>query len=131
MSRHWPLAAAFFFAVSGGILAIAAFVSPQAAARNFGIDVTKSANDIASSDNPAILFVRIFGGRNLAVTVAIFAFHWQRMYRAMGILLLCSTVSGVNDIVVTSQHGMKGALLTHAIGTLMLGLAGWGLLNYK
>lgn len=57
------------------------------------------------------------------------AFYWQGMYRAMGTILMCCTVSGAVDTVVMSLWGMEGKAVGHGVGCVILGLTGWGLLD--
>ena len=57
------------------------------------------------------------------------AFYWQEMYRAMGTILICCTVSGAVDTVVMSWWGTEGKALGHGVGCVILGLTGWGLLG--
>ena len=94
----------------------------------FGLDLEPSHRDHSTSDNIALRFVPVFGGRNLAVGLAVYAFYWQEMPRAMGTLLLSLTAAGIVDTIVTSLWGMKGKAWTHAIGTVIMGLSGWGMM---
>lgn len=128
MPHPWALPTALVFTAFGNILSIYTFASPLAAARMFGLDLGPHSGDQSSSGNKALRFVPVFGGRNLAIGLAIFAFYWQQMPRAMGTLLLCCTAAGIVDIVVTALWGIKGKAWTHAIGTVIMGLSGWGMM---
>ncbi len=128
MPHPWALRTALLFTTFGNVLSIYTFVSPLAAARMFGLDLEPSVGDQPSSENKALLFVPVFGGRNLAIGLAIFVFYWRRMPKAMGTLLLCCTVAGFVDIVVTGAWGMQGKAWTHATGTAIMGLSGWGMM---
>lgn len=125
MPHPLALPTALLFLGSGTILSLYTFISPIAAARIYGIDLQQSTGNPPDAD---YRFVPVFGGRNLALGLATFAFYWQGMPRAMGTLLLCLTVTGMVDIVVTSLWGMKDKAWTHAAGTVIVGLAGWGML---
>lgn len=57
------------------------------------------------------------------------AFYWQGMYRAMGTILMCCTVSGAVDRIVMSFWGMEGKAVGHGVGCVILELTGWGLLD--
>ena len=57
------------------------------------------------------------------------AFYWQRMYREMGTVLICCTLSGLVDAVVMSLWGVKGTALVLGLGCVVFGLTGWGLLR--
>ena len=94
----------------------------------FGLDLEPSPHDPTSSENKALQFVPIFGGRNLALGLATYVFYWRRMFRAMGVLLLCCMAAVIVDTVATGFGGMKGKAWTHGIGTVVMGLSGWGLL---
>ena len=94
-----------------------------------GFDLERSDGGSTLSENPALQSVPLFGGRNLAIALAMFVFYSQRMPKALGILLLCCIVSGTVDTVVTSSLSMDGSAWTHAIGTVVLGSMGWILLG--
>ncbi|TKA75854.1 hypothetical protein B0A49_05058 [Cryomyces minteri] len=125
MPHLWALPTALVFGAGGSALSLYAFVSPGGAARIFGLDIEKS--NSASSNDLALQWVRIFGGRNLAIGLAIFAFYLQRMPRAVGTLLLCITAAGTVGTVVTGLWGVTDKAWGHAVGTTVLGLTGWAL----
>lgn len=129
MPHPWALATALVFTTFGNILSIYALASPLTAARMFGLDLGPRSSDQSPSGNQALRFVPVFGGRNLAIGLATYAFYWQQMPRAMGMLLLCCTVAGIVDTVVMGLWGMKGKAWTHAVGTVIMGLSGWGMMT--
>lgn len=49
------------------------------------------------------------------------------MYRAMGTILMCGTVSGAVDRAAMSLWGTEGKALEHGVGIVVLGLTVWGL----
>lgn len=48
--------------------------------------------------------------------MAMLAFYWQGMYRVMGAVLICCTLSVAVDKVVMSLWGMKGKDLGYGVG---------------
>ena len=125
MLHPWFLHAALLVALFSVAVSLHTFVSPLAAARNHGFDLGSSS--AAGGPGAGLAFVPIFGGRNLAVALAMFAFYWQRWPKALGTVLLCCTVSAVVDVVVTSRWGMEGMAWQHVGGAVVLGVVGWGL----
>ena len=103
MSCPCVRSAALILDAHGSALSFYGFISPVAAARLFGMDLERSAE--IPADQVDVRFVDAFGGRNLALRLAILAFYWQRMPRAMGTTLPCAAVSGVVDTVVTGSWG--------------------------
>ena len=85
-------------------------MSPLPAIDFFGLDHCPSGDISRSSLVP---FVTIFGGRNFAVGLAKLALHSKSMYRAMGTILICCTVSSVVDTVVMSLWSMDGKAMGH------------------
>lgn len=126
MPNPWVLHLALLFTVYATLLSVYLLLSPLPAVRLFGLDPYSSASPSPTSLVP---FITVFGGRNFAIGLAMLAFYWQGMYRAMGTVLICCTVSGAVDTVVMSLWGMEGKALGHGVGCLVLGLTGWGLLN--
>lgn len=126
MPQPWVISLALLFALYATLLSVYILAAPLPAIRLFGLDPYTPANISSSSPIP---FITIFGGRNLAIGLAMLAFYWQRMYRAMGTILICCTVSGAVDTVVMTLWGMEGKALGHGVGCLILGLTGWGLLG--
>lgn len=126
MPNPWVLRLALLFTLYATLLSVYLIVSPLPAIQLFGLDPYSLASPSPTSLVP---FITIFGGRNLAVGLAMLVFYWQGMYRAMGTVLICCTVSGAVDTVVMSVWGMEGKALGHGVGCLVLGLTGWGLLN--
>ena len=126
MPNPWVLRLALLFALYATLLSVYILVSPLSAIRLFGLDPIPLAN--ISSSSP-VAFITVFGGRNFAIGLAMLALYWQGMYRAVGTILLCCTVSGVVDTIVMSQWGMEGKALGHGVGCVVLGLTGWGLLD--
>ena len=120
MLHPWLPHAALLLTLSSTAVSFYTFVSPVAAARNHGFDLN-------SAKTPAVVFVPIFGGRNLAIALAMFAFYWRRRPKAIGTVLLCCTASAVVDTVVTSQWGMEGMVWQHVIGAGVLGALGLAL----
>ncbi|MCJ1258893.1 hypothetical protein MMC24_006727 [Lignoscripta atroalba] len=125
MPHPWALPAALIFGTYGSALSIYTFLSPLPAARLFGLDISPS---FSPRENPAHGFVPVFGGRNLALGLMILAFYMQRMPRAVGTVLMCMTAAGTVDTVVMALWGMEGKAWVHGIGTVMMGMVGWGLL---
>ena len=126
MPNPWVLRLALLFTLYATLLSVYILVSPLPAIQLFGLNPYASASLSASSVVP---FITVFGGRNLAIGLAMLAFYWQGMYRAMGKVLICCTVSGAVDTVVMSLWGMEGKALEHGVGCLVLGLTGWALLG--
>jgi len=131
MPHPWIQFTALIYASFGILLGLYTFISPISAALLFGIDLASPPSNPATppfTNNPAIHFVRVFGGRNLAIGLAVFAFYWQRMPRAIGTLLLCCTACGVVDTVVTGAWATRGSALVHAVGAGVMGAVGWGMM---
>ncbi|MCJ1391813.1 hypothetical protein MMC18_004680 [Xylographa bjoerkii] len=129
MAPHpWALPTAIIFNLSGIALGLYTFFSPLSAARMFGLDLAHPAGGESLSDNVSLRMVPVFGGRNIAIGVAFFVLYWQRMPKAMGTLLLSLMVSGTVDTAVTGIWGPADKAWTHALGSAVLGLCGWGLL---
>ena len=126
MPQPWVIRLALLFALYATLLSIYILVSPLPAIRLFGLDPDPSTNVSPPAPVPLIT---IFGGRNFAIGLAMVAFYWQGMYRAMGTILMCCTACGVVDTVVMSLWGMEGKALGHGVGCVILGLTGWGLLD--
>ncbi len=126
MPNSWVLRLAILFALYATLLSVYILVSPLAAIHLFGLDPYIAATVSPSSLVP---FITIFGGRNFAIGLALLAFYWQGLYRAMGTVLICCTVSGAVDMVVMSSWGMEGKALGHGVGCVVLGLTGWSLLD--
>jgi hypothetical protein len=83
---------------------------------------------LPQDQNAEPAFVPIFGGRDLAPALAMFAFYWQQRLKAIGTVLLCCPVSAFVDTVVTSQWGIEGMAWQHAIGGGLLGYLSLGLI---
>ena len=126
MPNPWVLRFALLFTLYATLLSLYILISPLPAIQLFGLNPYASASNTPSSLVP---FITIFGGRNLAIGLAMLAFYWQGMYRAMGTVLICCTVSGAVDTVVMSLWGLEGKALGHGVGCLVLGLTGWALLG--
>ena len=126
MAHPWVIRLALLFAFYATLLSVYILVSPLPAIRLFGLDFDYSASSSQPSPIPLIV---VFGGRNFAMGLAMLAFYWQGMYRAMGTVLICCTVSGTVDTVVMSLWGMEGKAFGHGVGCVVLGLTGWGLLD--
>lgn len=126
MPNPWVIRLALLFALYATLLSVYILISPLPAIQLFGLNPYASAGLAPSSLVP---FITIFGGRNLATGLAILACYWQGMYRAMGTVLICCTVSGAIDTVVMSLWGLEGKALGHGVGCLVLGLTGWALLG--
>lgn len=126
MPNPWVLRLALLFALYAILLSVYILVSPLPAIQLFGLDPYASAS---LSPSPLVPFITVFGGRNLALGLAMLAFYWRGMHRAMGTVLICCTVSGTVDTVVMSLWGMEGKALGHGVGCLVLGLTGWALLG--
>ena len=120
MLHPWLPHAAFLLALASTAVSISTFVAPLTAARNHGFD-------LETAESPTLAFVPIFGGRNLAVALTMFAFYWQRRTKALGTVLLCCTASAVVDAVVTSQWGTEGMAWQHVIGAVVLATLGLGM----
>ena len=126
MPNPWVLRLALLFALYATLLSVYILVSPLPAIQLFGLNPHASASLAPSSLVP---FITVFGGRNLAIGLAMLVFYWQGMHEAMGTVLICCTVSGAVDTVVMSLWGMEGKALGHGVGSLVLGLTGWALLD--
>lgn len=126
MPNPWVLRLALLFALYATFLSVYILISPLPAIQLFGLNPYASASLPSSSLVP---FITVFGGRNLALVLAMLAFYWQEMHRAMGMVLVCCTVSGAVDTVVMSLWGLEGKALGHGVGCLVLGLTGWALLG--
>ena len=50
------------------------------------------------------------------------------MPKAMGTVLICCTAAGIVDTLVMALWGMEGKALGHGVGTVVMGLTGWGLM---
>ena len=129
MAPHpWALPTAIIWNLAGIALGLYTFVSPLSAAHIFGLDLANITGAESLSNNVSLRMVPVFGGRNIAIGVAFFALYWQRMPKAMATLLLSLMVSGTVDTVVTGTWGPSDKAWTHALGSAVLGLCGWGLL---
>ena len=126
MPKIWVLRLALLFTLYATLLSIYILLSPLAAVRLFGLDPYPPGE---ISPSFLVPFITVFGGRNLAIGLGTLAFYWQGMYRAMGTALICCMVSGTVDTVVMSLWGMEGKALGHGVGSLVLGLTGWSLLD--
>ncbi|KAF6219152.1 hypothetical protein HO133_004977 [Letharia lupina] len=126
MPNPWILRLAILFALYATFLSVYILVSPLPAIHLFGLEPYYSTPKSPSSLVP---FITIFGGRNFALGLAMLALYWQGMYRAMGTIMICCTVSGAVDTVVMSLWGMAGKAMGHGVGCVLLGLTGWGLLE--
>ncbi|MCJ1303323.1 hypothetical protein MMC08_006131 [Hypocenomyce scalaris] len=130
MPHPWAVPLALLFASYGTALSLYTFISPLAAARLIGLDLEPPTISVSPPPGDlALRFVPLFGGRNLAVGLAILAFYWQRMPRAMGTVLICCAAAGVVDTVVMGVWGMAGKAWGHAVGTAVMGVTGWGLMG--
>jgi len=114
MHPFWAPPLALIFSTFGTVLGIYAFILPLSAARQHGFGLPTNAD---------LDFNYIFGGRNIAVGLMMYAFYFQRHFKAMGTVLLCIMFSGVVDAVVSglSERGMSGGSLT-----MWLEQWGWG-----
>ncbi len=120
---------ALLLAVGTVLVSINTFVSPLSAARMHGFDLERPDGGSTLLENPSIRFVPIFGGRNLAIALAMFSFYWQRNSKALGTLLICCIVSATVDIVVTNHVGIAETAWIHVIGAGVLGVLGLMLLG--
>ena len=120
--------AALLLAAGSVLVSIHTFMSPLSAARMHGFDLGHSDCGATLVNNSALRFVPVFGGRNLAIALAMVSFYWQRNPKALGTLLACCTVSGIVDTVVTTHVGMEGCAWNHVTGTAVLGSLGCALL---
>jgi len=86
MLSSWASPIALIFCTYGTLLGLSAFTSPLSAARQFGFDLP------AHVDRD---FVHVFSRRNIAIGLTMYAFTFQRQYKAMGSKLLCICFGGI------------------------------------
>ena len=135
MPIPWASTGSLIYAAAGTLLGLYGLVNPYEGAALFGIDLRRyrsasstSSSSISSADILAPQIFRLWGARNIALGLAVFAFHWQRMPKAAGITWLCCTTAGSTDIMVTCQYGTAGSAWVHAIGTGFMAMVGWAML---
>lgn len=51
------------------------------------------------------------------------------MHEATGILFLASIIGGATGTAVCVRNGEKGSWVQHAVGMVVLGVRGWGLMS--
>jgi hypothetical protein len=112
------------------LMSLYTFISPLAASCHHGFDLTPARATSASAKvdaNAALIYVRLFGGRNLVL--ALFAFYVQRRPKAMDTVLMCLVVGAAVDALVTRIEGVEGMVWQHVVGGLVFGGVGWGLVR--
>lgn len=73
MPNPWALRLALLFALYATFLIVYILISPLPIIQLFGLDLYASASLALS---PLVLFITVFGGRNLAIGLAMLAFYW-------------------------------------------------------
>ena len=131
-SSPWLTRLALVLSTYSILLGLYTFIFPHSAASLYGLDIRKrvAPPDCQGSEEEeevAALFVAVFGGRSVALGVAVVALYYQRMYRAMGTILLCCALGGVVDVVVCGFKGTDGKAVGHAIGLVIMTFLGWRL----
>ena len=73
MLHPWLPHAALLLAIGNTAVSIYTFISPIAASHYHGFSLTSTA--AATGSNAALAFAPVFGGRNLTLALAMFAFY--------------------------------------------------------
>ena len=100
MLHSWLPHAALLLTIASAAISFYTFTSSLAAARQYGFGLTFASAKISSGSsgsNTVLAFVPIFGGRNLALALAVLPFYWRRRPRAIGTVLLCCVSPAVAD----------------------------------
>jgi hypothetical protein len=92
-------------------------LSPLYAAESFGLPQTK-----AQKQDTA--FLRVLGGRNLAIGLMGLALAYQRDFKAVGSILLCLVIPGTLDSVIIWRQGVRRAAWGHIFGTILFLILG-------
>src|ERR1700712_4998910 len=81
-------------------------LSPLVAAESFGLPQTKTQRQDTT-------FLRVLGGRNLAIGLMGLALAYQRDTKALGTILLCLVIPGTLDSVIIWRQGIRSAAWGH------------------
>ena len=91
---------------------VAFILSPLVAAESFGLPQTKAQKQDTT-------FLRVLGGRNLAIGLMGLALAYQRDFKAVGSILLCLVIPGTLDAVIIWRRGTRSAAWAHILGTIV------------
>ena len=86
-------------------------LSPLVAAEIFGLPQTKAQRQDTA-------FLRVLGGRNLAIGLMGLTLAYQDDLKAVGSVLLCLVVPGTLDSVIIWRQGTRSAAWGHIFGTI-------------
>jgi hypothetical protein len=92
-------------------------LSPLAAAESFGLPQTQ----VQKKDTT---FLRILGGRNLAIGLMGLALVYQRDFKGVGTTFLCLVIPGTLDSVLIWRQGIRSAAWGHIMGTIVFVILG-------
>ncbi|KAK5096235.1 hypothetical protein LTR70_003128 [Exophiala xenobiotica] len=125
-----PQAIALTFGSISILYGLRGILTPTLFAREFGFPpdaMSASGQPTRTPPNKRDPFVTATGGRTVALGLAVFVLAWETQLKAAGTVLGCCAISGLSDTVGCYAAGASGAVVQHAIGTIVLGCVGFWL----
>lgn len=99
-------------------------LSPLQAAESFGLPQTKAQKQDTT-------FLRVLGGRNLAIGLMGITLAYQRDFKAVGSMLVCLIIPGALDSVIVWKRGVRAAAWGHIAGTTLFLILGGYFISSK
>ncbi len=107
------------------ILAVASVAFLALALRTFLLPATAAAYYGVATDMPeALVFVKAYGARNIAISLSVMAFLWLDQRKALVVLLAgAALVAALDASIMFGQSGLAGAVKHIAYAGGLSGLA--------
>lgn len=110
-------ATAILLGLAASSFGITFLLSPVAAAQSFGLPQSESQKRDTT-------FLRVLGGRNLAIGLMGLSLAYQGDFKGVGTVLLCLVIPGTLDSVIIRRKGVRSAAYSHVAGTMVFVVLG-------